>query len=221
MDIADTAVRVGMFLIPFLFALSVHEYAHGFVAARLGDNTAKLMGRLTINPFAHADILGTFILPIIAITTGAPFFGWAKPVPVNDRNFKNRRAGMALVASAGPASNVIMAIIGTLIFAGTLRFFENATFSHAIVEFAKTFIMINLSLAFFNLIPIHPLDGGKIIAIFLTEKMNRKLEELQPVFSIVLIALFIFGGFGKIIFTPVIKTAEFMLSSSLTLFGVM
>src|SRR3954469_19503462 len=100
--------KIALYFIPFLLALCAHEYAHGWVANKLGDPTARLMGRLTLNPLAHADIIGTFMLPILAIITGGPFFGWAKPVPVNDRNLKNRRLGMFWVALAGPASNMIL-----------------------------------------------------------------------------------------------------------------
>src|SRR5580658_5489953 len=108
----DIILRVVTGFIPFLFALCVHEYAHGFVANKLGDPTAKMMGRLTLNPMAHADPIGTVVLPVMAILFGAPFFGWAKPVPVNSRNLKHEKRDMCWIAAAGPGSNVIMAFIG-------------------------------------------------------------------------------------------------------------
>jgi len=214
-------VKVGMFLIPFLLALCFHEYAHGWVANKLGDPTARMLGRLTLNPVAHADMLGTIILPILAITTGAPFFGWAKPVPVNADNLKNPKVGMFWVALAGPGSNILLAIIAAFTFGITVRFFETATFAKAIIEFSKTFVLINLSLAFFNLLPIHPLDGGKIFAIFLPDRVNQKLEEHQTTFSILLLLLFMTGGLATVIYTPVVQTAQFMLRGSLSVFGAL
>ncbi|MDZ4678335.1 MAG: site-2 protease family protein [Oligoflexia bacterium] len=210
-----------MFLIPFLLALCFHEYAHGWVANKLGDPTARMLGRLTLNPVAHADMLGTIILPILAITTGAPFFGWAKPVPVNADNLKNPKVGMFWVALAGPGSNILLAIIAAFTFGITVRFFETATFAKAIIEFSKTFVLINLSLAFFNLLPIHPLDGGKIFAIFLPDRVNQKLEEHQTTFSILLLLLFMTGGLATVIYTPVVQTAQFMLRGSLSVFGAL
>jgi Zn-dependent protease len=212
--------KIGMFLIPFLLSLCFHEYAHGWVANKLGDPTARMLGRLTLNPMAHADLVGTIILPILAITTGAPFFGWAKPVPVNAENLKNPKVGMFWVALAGPGSNILLALLGAFTFGATIRFFENATFARAIIEFSKTFVLVNLSLAFFNLLPIHPLDGGKIFAIFLPDRVNHKLEELQNVFSLLLIALFMTGGLATLIYTPVVNTAQYMLRGSLLLLGV-
>jgi Zn-dependent protease len=220
-NFGDILAKIVMYLIPFLLALCVHEYAHGWVANKLGDPTARLMGRLTLNPMAHADLVGTIILPILAITTGAPFFGWAKPVPVNSRNLRgSERVGMFWVALAGPGSNIIMAFMATLAFALAYRFLPGLQLADGIREFAKTFLMVNLSLAFFNLLPVHPLDGAKIIAIALPESVNRKLEELQSVFSILLLALFLSGGLARVLFAPVIATAQFMLEISLRLVGM-
>ena len=148
-DLTSIAFKTIIVLIPFLLALSFHEYAHGWVANKLGDPTAKLMGRLTLNPFAHADPIGTFILPILAISTGGPFFGWAKPVPVNARNLKNEKVGMFWVALAGPASNILLAFLGTVVLALAIKFFPSAELTKATAEVAKFFVLINLSLAFF------------------------------------------------------------------------
>lgn len=219
-DLVGSLLRVGMYLIPFLFALSVHEYAHGWMANKLGDNTARMMGRLSLNPLAHADMVGTFLLPMAAIFFGGPFFGWAKPVPINDRNIKYDKRGVALVAAAGPGSNIIMAIIGAAIYGITIRFFDTATLAQAIVNFSQLFIMINLSLAFFNLLPFHPLDGGKIVAMFLPYEINRKLEAAMPITSIILMLLFLSGGLGAVIFKPVLTMFQWLLHTSLTVFGV-
>src|SRR5690606_16730988 len=116
-DILEKLVKTGIFFVPFLFSLCVHEFAHGWVALKRGDHTARMMGRLTLNPMAHADMIGTFILPLASLFMGSPiFFGWAKPVPVDARNLKNPRTDMFWVAFAGPLSNVLMAFLGAFAF---------------------------------------------------------------------------------------------------------
>src|ERR1700678_4514201 len=116
---SEPVLRVVTGFIPFLFALCAHEFSHGWVANKLGDPTARLMGRLTLNPMAHADPFGTILLPLLAIFFHTPFFGWAKPVPVNSRNLKNERVGLFWIALAGPGSNMIMALLGALLQAGS------------------------------------------------------------------------------------------------------
>jgi Zn-dependent protease len=218
-DVAGIFFQVWLFFIPFLLALCVHEYAHGYVANKLGDPTAKLMGRLTLNPMAHADPFGTVLLPMLAIFFHAPFFGWAKPVPVNGRNLRNQKTGMFWVALAGPGSNVLMAILGALFQAASKRTLPPSSWE-LIDGFTEVFIQINLALAIFNLIPIHPLDGGKIFAIFFSDRVNRKLEELQPVFNILLIVLFLSGGLAAVLYTPVIAGKDMLLRLSYGLFGL-
>ena len=115
MDPLEIAVKVGLFFIPFLFALCFHEFAHGFVAKLRGDNTAEIMGRLTMNPLAHVDWVGTVGLPIVSIITGLPLFGWAKPVPVNPRNLKDPKNDMFWVALAGPLSNILLFLVGLVL----------------------------------------------------------------------------------------------------------
>jgi Zn-dependent protease len=195
LDIMEVLAKLGIFFVPFLFALSFHEFAHGWMAKKRGDNTAELMGRLTLNPFAHADPLGTFALPIIAIVTQWPVFGWAKPVPVNERNLKDPKNDMFLVAIAGPASNLLLAILGAILFISIARFVEINSTTIAILEMLKFFMAINLILCLFNLIPLHPLDGGKVLARFIPYEWNRFLEERQSVLQIALIVFFVSGGF--------------------------
>jgi Zn-dependent protease len=178
----------------FLFSLCFHEFAHGWVAQKRGDPTAKMMGRLTLNPMAHADIFGTVIFPLMGMFTGWPFlFGWAKPVPVNDRNFANPRTDMFWVAFAGPLSNFILATIGVV---GLVTYANWTTdFNVQLKDLFQSFIFLNLALAFFNMVPIHPLDGSKVIARFLPEDLNRKLEENQQALSMVLLVILFAGGF--------------------------
>jgi len=206
MNPANIAEAFAVGFIPFLFALCVHEYSHGWVASKLGDPTARLMGRLTLNPLAHADPLGTFILPLIGMFTGFPVIGWAKPVPVNARNLKNERTGMFWVALAGPTSNMIMAMIGAFTIAGIYKFMHDHALAHTLTKMAGGFVTINLWLALFNLIPLNPLDGGKIFAIFLPESFNRRLDENQVITGFLLLVLFMTGALG----TVLAPAAEFL-----------
>lgn len=204
-SVVDIGYKIALYFVPFLFALCFHEYAHGWVARRLGDNTAERMGRLTLNPFAHADLLGTFILPIAAILFGTPFFGWAQPVPVDERNLKSPKNDMFWVALAGPGSNLLLAVVAVVMFVVAAHMG-----SSQMMELAKVFLIINLFLAFFNLLPLHPLDGGKIIARFLPYNANRWLEDNASTFSWVLLGLFLLGGF-KYLAIPVYALAQWML----------
>lgn len=215
LNVVEIGYKLGIYFVPFLFALCFHEYAHGLVAKKLGDNTAESMGRLTLNPVSHADILGTYILPIMAILFATPFFGWAKPVPVDGRNLKNPTNDMFWIALAGPLSNLFLATVGTvalsLIFAGLA-----GGAAPALIEMMKVFILINLFLAFFNLIPLHPLDGGKVFARFLPYEWNRWLEMNQGTLSMILIAAFLLGGFRFLAY-PVYAVAQVLISISISL----
>ena len=202
-SVIETAFTVMKFFIPFLFALCFHEFAHGWVARLKGDRTAEIMGRLTLNPLAHADPIGTVVFPILAIVSGLPLFGWAKPVPVDERNLKNPRRDMFWISAAGPASNFLLALIGAVALGLYVKFAAVQVASEdiaamTIIEVLKMFITINVFLAVFNLIPLHPLDGAKILARFLPHSANRWLEDMQGYTSFVLLGLFFLGGFWVI-----------------------
>lgn len=212
------------FFVPFLFALCFHEFAHGWVARLRGDRTAEMMGRLTLNPMAHADPIGTIFLPILSVITHIPLFGWAKPVPVDERNLKNPRVDMFWIASAGPLSNVFLALVGAGAAGVFVKLNMEAVLSRdhvtmQIFEVLQVFILMNLYLAFFNLIPIHPLDGGKVIARFLPDNVNRKLEEMQNYTSMLLLLLFISGALA-LIAGPAQWVAQLFLSYSLKMAGM-
>nr|WP_233263292.1 site-2 protease family protein [Caedibacter taeniospiralis] len=174
-----------MFIIPMLFAITLHEAAHGFIAKLRGDQTAYLMGRVTLNPIKHIDILGTIILPTAMFLLGTGFlFGWAKPVPVNFSHLKKPRQDMILVAIAGPLANFAMAIMWFLLW----KFVPNFGF-HQMAQFG---VVLNLMLMVFNLLPIPPLDGSRVVSALLPYKATLQYNRLERWgFLIVLLLLFI------------------------------
>ena len=215
MDLIEIGAKIGVYFIPFLFALCFHEFAHGWVARLRGDNTAQMMGRLTMNPVAHMDMVGTLILPLISIIFATPiFFGWAKPVPVNSRNLKNPRIDMFWIALAGPASNILLALVGACLLAVLARFFFAVSFVSGLVEILKTFIVTNLFLAFFNILPLHPLDGGKVLARFLPAQWNYKLEQNEHVTSMILMGLVLTGAL-RVLSVPVFWSYQQLITLAL------
>lgn len=181
-------------LICFVPAIMFHEVAHGFVAHKLGDPTAKAAGRLSLNPLKHVDPFGTVILPILLALSGMPVFGYAKPVPYNPRFFKNIKVGEVLTGLAGPASNLVMAVIGAVIAFGVSQFYSTSPelFSW-ILTGLYLFILINLYLMFFNLLPIPPLDGSSVVVPFLPKKALPTWYTIQryalPILIVVVILL--------------------------------
>jgi Zn-dependent protease len=211
-DLLKFATDLAIFFVPFLFSLCFHEYAHGWVARLRGDRTAEKAGRLTMNPLAHMDMMGTVILPIMSILLSLPiFFGWAKPVPLNTRNLKNPRTDMFWVALAGPASNFLLALIGAFIMTLTPLLLKDGRYVGGLLELEKAFIVVNLFLAFFNFLPLHPLDGGKIVSRFLPASLSYKLEQNQHISGIILMLLVISGGV-RFIAIPV-QWAYYLLQS--------
>ncbi len=174
-------------ILPILFAITLHEVAHGWVADMRGDHTARMMGRLTLNPIKHIDLLGTIVLPIAFFVTTGFMFGWAKPVPVNSRNLKNPRLDMALVAIAGPLSNIVMALFWGCVAKIGLVF--NLPISDALIAMGKIGIIINLVLALLNLIPIPPLDGSRVVSSLLPPRISYAYDKIERFGFIILIVL--------------------------------
>jgi Zn-dependent protease len=215
MDLMEIGAKVGVYYIPFLFALCFHEFAHGWVAKLRGDNTAEMMGRLTMNPLSHMDMIGTFLLPLFSIVFNTPiFFGWAKPVPVNPRNLKDPRKDMFWVALAGPLSNILLALIGALLIGITARYFMVSEVVMSFLKIVKVFITTNLFLAVFNLIPLNPLDGGKVLARFLPAHLNYKLEQNEHITSMILMVLILTGAL-HVLAIPVFWGQELLMRTVL------
>ena len=181
-------------LIPCLIiAIVFHEVAHGWVALKLGDTTARDLGRLTLNPIRHVDPVGTLLVPGALALFGGPIFGWAKPVPVNQRRLDNPRYGMMAVAAAGPGTNILLALAGAIVvgIAGGLA----VNWGTELPEIVKTafgaFILINAFLAFFNLLPIPPFDGSHIVGGLLPRRWARQWQQLQALGMLLLVALIV------------------------------
>ena len=181
-------------LIPVILSLSVHEFAHAWTASRLGDDTAARMGRLTLNPIAHIDPFGTVLLPLILVMSNVPAFGWAKPVPIDPSRFRrgvSMGRGMALSASAGPLSNFALAIVATLL----LGLLYRADLAHgAPRNLLIDVVLLNVVLGLFNLIPIPPLDGSRVIAWVLPTRMQHGWQAVERFAPIFLIGILLFGG---------------------------
>ena len=209
MNIAHIVQLICVAAIPLLFAITLHEVAHGWVASKFGDSTAKMLGRLSLNPIKHIDPVGTIVVPIITLAIGGIIFGWAKPVPVSWSNLKKPRRDMALVALAGPMANLLMALFwGAVAFA-----FKSAVNLQAINAFsdvrvfiylsASFGIMINIVLMVLNLLPLPPLDGSRILSSLLTPKAAQAYERIEPYGIWILLGLLVTGLLGHILFPPI------------------
>ncbi|MBL6988039.1 MAG: site-2 protease family protein [Methylobacter sp.] len=183
--------RIVVWILPVIFAITVHEVAHGWIAKKYGDNTASMLGRLTLNPIKHIDLFGTLIIPGLLLISGTGFiFGWAKPVPVDPRNFKNPRQDMAIVALAGPASNLLMAVGWALIARlGVIIGAQTESISLPLIYTGIAGISINLVLAMLNLLPIPPLDGSRILSGILPNYWAWQYNRLERFGFIILLVL--------------------------------
>jgi Zn-dependent protease len=179
-----------------LFAISLHEVAHGWTARYFGDRTADLLGRLSLNPLRHIDPVGTLLVPGILLAVGAPPFGWAKPVPVATKALRNARLATVLVALAGPAANLLMALVWGLILGAVVHLHGAETLVGWIVLMAQAGILMNVVLAVFNLLPVPPLDGGRVLSALLPPQWGARMERIEPLGLFFVLGLSVFGMLG-------------------------
>ena len=187
-EVSEKVISFLTFLPMFLLSITVHEFAHALLANKFGDDTAKKRGRLTLNPFKHIDIIGTLVMPLASFASGFALIGWAKPVPIDRRKFRNHLRDDAVVSFAGPLSNFLLAVIFFLFF---LTIYQSAV-SRYVVNFFWYGVFFNIFLSMFNLLPIPPLDGSHILFDIFPNKMTAKLLNLGLYGSIILL-LFIFS----------------------------
>lgn len=198
-NIGHIIYTLSTWVMPLLLTMILHEVAHGYVALKLGDNTAQREGRLTLNPFDHIDPVGTLIMPLVLLALNSPFlFGWAKPVPVNYNNLNNPKRDMGLVAIAGPLTNFLLAIAFVLFAKIVLPFLPYESFLHIwLTENLQNGILLSVVIGIFNLFPVLPLDGGRVLASLLPMDLSIKYQETERYgFLIIMMLLFVLPMLG-------------------------
>lgn len=198
--------KIAIGILPILLAVTVHEAAHAFAANYFGDGTAKFLGRMTLNPLKHIDPIGTIVVPLVMFILTSFVFGWAKPVPINTKNFKDPRRDMALVALAGPASNILMAFAWTgLTAVGVSGLTSGAWYAEPLALMGQIGVFVNVLLAVFNLLPLPPLDGGRVLVAVLPPQAASKVAMLEP-WGFPILLLLLFTGALSYIISPILLT---------------
>lgn len=196
--------KFAIYALPILFAVTIHEVAHGWMASKLGDKTAKMLGRLTLNPIRHIDPVGTIIIPLLLLWIGGFIFGWAKPVPINPKNLKNPRRDLALISISGPLSNLFMAVIWAMIMkVGVVLTQAGIGMAYPIILMGNAGITINLVLGLLNLIPIPPLDGGHFVSSILPRRLAHYYDRLERYGFIIILLLIATNALNFILAPPI------------------
>jgi Zn-dependent protease len=200
MDSQNLLITVLVYAIPVIFAITLHEAAHGYVARMFGDSTAWMLGRVTLNPAKHIDLVGTIVVPAITLLAGGFLFGWAKPVPVNFGNLRNPKRDSLWVAGAGPASNIAQALVWGLVAKVLLMTAAPTGLAGSFwLSVAEKGIIVNVAFAILNLFPLLPLDGGRMVASVLPNPLAHSYSRLEPYGMVILIVLIVTGVLGKVL----------------------
>jgi Zn-dependent protease len=217
MDFHNILITVLVYALPVIFAITLHEAAHGYVAKHYGDTTAYMLGRVTLNPVKHIDPLGTVVLPIVTLALSPFMFGWAKPVPVNFANLRNPKRDMLWVAAAGPVSNLFQLVVWALVAAVLARSVEpNGLVGAFWLAVADAGIRVNIMFALLNLLPILPLDGGRIVTSLLPARLSHAWQGTERYGMIILLVLLFTGVVGWVL-SPLFRA---MYSQTLQLIGL-
>ena len=215
MDASNFIQAAAIYAIPIIFAITFHEAAHGYVAKHFGDMTAYMQGRVSLNPFHHIDPIGTIVIPLVSLALGGFLFGWAKPVPINFGALRNPKKDMLWVAIAGPGSNLIMALFWAFMLK-IATMMPGSYFASPLTVMANMGVQINIVLMMLNLLPIPPLDGGRVMVSLLPARRAYQLAKIEPYGIIILVVLLFSGILGGII-GPLINITRGLI---LQLFGL-
>ena len=200
MDFTNVLIKILVYALPVIFAITLHEAAHGYVARHFGDSTAWMLGRVTLNPIKHIDPIGTILLPLATVLLSGFMFGWAKPVPVNFNNLRHPKRDSLWVAAAGPGSNVVQALawaLVALVLANTVA--PTGLAGGFWLAVAEAGVVVNVVFAILNLFPLLPLDGGRILASLLPDRLSYAYSRLEPYGMIILIVLIVTGALGVVL----------------------
>ena len=211
MDDLSMMQRIAVWALPVIFAITVHEVAHGWIALRLGDKTAMMLGRLTLNPIKHIDPIGTILVPLVMLTLTGLMFGWAKPVPITKENLRNPKRDMALVALGGPLANLVMVFLWALAMKISYLFLPGTSWiAQPLMVLGAAGIDVNILLMVLNLLPLPPLDGSRIVSSFLPDKIAMKYDRIENYGILILLIMLPTGILGYLIWPPFLYFRNFI-----------